>query len=308
MAQLNIRIPDAEKEIAEEVARAAGFSLGEYLGTIVAYMSAHRTLPIVVKFKPVAIKPEEVFQQAIAKFRHAYLQVNHLCDCVLVQGEMTPLESLRQPINDIDAAQAFYESHESQIALVPEQLEKIAISDNEHTIFARCREHFPYIPGFLRTAIRMVNMNNRPINEQDLADMREALQQAANQINILQEMIECDVSAEARCAFFLRDVEDAVWCASRATRPGEAYMVCTAWGARMDNHIRQAEMEFQSLGVIQHLGELAIVWKKLRALGEGVHGYLEHTSEPMRGFEARNIDELKEFLSTWKQRTSPPEK
>lgn len=307
MAQLNMRIPDADKEAAEEVARSAGFSLGEYLGTLVSYMSVHRTLPVLIKFKPVAIRPEEAFQQAIVKFRNAYLLVSHLCSSVLVEGEMTPLEALREPIKDIDAAQAFYESHESLIALAPGQLERLDISDSEHAMFARCREHFPYIPGFLRTAIRMVNINNRPVQAKDLVEMREALQQAANQINILQSMVECEVSGDARRAFFLRDVEEAVWCAMKSTRPGEAYMVRVAWRDRMDNHIRQAEVEFQSLGVVPYLDDLVVIWEKLRAVGGAVHGYLEHVSEPMQGFDVRNIDDLKESLAIVKQLISPPE-
>ena len=92
------------------------------------------------------------------------------------------------------------------------------------------------------------------------------LQQAANQINILQSMVECEVSGDARRAFFLRDVEDAVWCAMKSARPGEAHMVRVAWRDRMNNHIRQAEVEFQSLGVVWSLDDLAVIWKKLRAV------------------------------------------
>ncbi|AGM44363.1 hypothetical protein [Aeromonas hydrophila] len=308
MAQLNIRIADADKQAAEEVARSAGFSLGEYLGTVVAYMSFHGTLPVVIKFKPVAIKPDEAFQQAIVKFRNAYMEVNHLYDQVLKEGEMTPLKLLRQPIDSIDAAEDFYKTYESQIALAPGQLEALAISSTEQHMFARCREHFPYIPGHLRTAIRMVNMNNRPVNSQDLSEMREALQRAADQINILQEMTKGEISVGARSAFFIRDVQDATSCAFMATRPGEAYMVCTAWSERMNMHVHQAEIQFQSLGVVDDLKQLEIIWTKLRALAQAVHDYLDRTSEPMGGFEVRYIEELKEQTLAYVQRISPPEK
>jgi hypothetical protein len=134
------------------------------------------------------------------------------------------------------------------------------------------------------------------------------LQQAANQINILQSMVECEVSGDARRAFFLRDVEDAVWCAMKSARPGEAHMVRVAWRDRMNNHIRQAEVEFQSLGVVWSLDDLAVIWKKLRAVDYAVDGYLEHALESTHGFDARNIDDLKESLSIVKQLISPPEK
>lgn len=308
MAQLNMRIADADKEAAEEVARSAGFSLGEYLGTVVAYMSSHGTLPVVIKFKPVAIKPEEAFQQAIVKFRDAYLGINHLYEQVLKEGEMTPLKLLEQPIDSIRAAEEFYKGYEPQIALAPCQLEKLDISPTEHLMFARCREHFPYIPGHLRTAIRMVNMNNRPVNRQDLSEMGEALQQAAEQINILQEMVKGEISASARSAFFISDVQDATSCALMATQPGEAHMVCTAWEGRMDMHVRQAEIQFQSLGVVKDLKQLDIIWTKLQALAQVVHDYLDRTSEPMGGFEVRHINELKELTSAYIRHISPPEK
>ncbi|MBE0506980.1 MAG: hypothetical protein IBX50_09720 [Marinospirillum sp.] len=308
MAQLNIRISDAEKEIAERAAQAAGFSLREYLGTIIKYIAMERTLPVVVMFKPVAIEPEELFQQAIEKYRHAYLAINHLYEQVLVEGEMTPLELLEQPIDAVAAAEEFYTTYKNQITLAPGQLEEITISDTESTMFASCREHFPYIPGFLRTAIRMVNMNNRSINRQDLADMREALQQAANHINTLQGMIRCQVSADAHCEFFINSVKYAVECASRATKPNEAYVVCTAWQSRMNRYIREAEIEFQNLGIIPHLRELELIWKQLGTLSEAVHQYLANTSEPMQGFNENIIVELKELLFSWKCRTAQLEK
>ena len=307
MAQLNIRIPDLDKETAEKVAQSAGFSLGEYLGTIVGYMSAHRTLPVLIKFKPIAIRPEEAFQQAIVKFRHAYLQVSDLCKH-LVEGEMTPLEALREPINNIEGAQAFYESNEGLIAMASGQLERISISDSEHAMFARCREHFPHIPGFLRTAIRMVNMDNRPIHARDLVAMREALQHAAHHINILQGMVEAEVSADARTVFFLRDIEEAVLCALRATRSGEAYLVCLAWRDRMDNYILQAETGYERLGVVPHLDELSVAWKKLQLLGEAVHHHVKFNSAPMQGFDIGIIDDIKEVLLAIKQRISVPER
>lgn len=308
MAQLNIRIADADKEAAEEAARAAGFSLGEYLGMVVAYMSLHGTLPVVIKFKPVAIKPEEVFQQAIVKFRNAYMEIYHLYEQVLKEGDMTPLTLLRQPIDSIYAAEDFYKTYESQIALAPCQLEKLAISPTEHIMFARCREHFPNILRQLRAAICTVNMNNRPINCQDLSEMREALQLAADQINILQEMAEDVISGDARSAFFIRDVQDATSCALMATLAGQAYGVCTAWNERMNMHLRQAEIQFQSLGVVNDLKQLDIIWTKLQTLAQAVHDYLDRTSEPMGGFEVRHIDELKALTSTYMQRISPPEK
>jgi len=85
-------------------------------------------------------------------------------------------------------------------------------------------------------------------------------------------------------------------------------MVCTAWSERMDIHVRQAEVQFQSLGVIDDLKELAAIWTKLQALAEAVHDYLDRTSEPMRGFHMGFLDEVKALTSTYMQRISPPEK
>lgn len=308
MAQLNIRIPDAEKQVAEEVAKAAGFSLGEYLGTVVSYMATHRTLPVVIRFKPVAIKPEEIFQQAIVNFRNAYMKIDHLCEHVLREGEFTPLDEVRNLTGDIDAAKDFYEKYEAQIALAAGQLEMLPISSTEYHNFARCREHFPSITGLLRSAIRHVFMDNRPVNGQDIAEMRTFLRRAAEQINILQDMAGNEIASEALSAFFIRDVEDAARCALGATRKREAYLVRVAWSRRMTIHVRQAEVHFNSLGVVEDLAELSIIWTKLRELANAVHDYIERKSESMGGFDMSLLDELKMLTSAYVQRVSPPEK
>lgn len=308
MAQLNIRIADADKALAEQAAKSAGFSLGEYLGTIVSYMATYQTLPVVIKFKPMAITPEEAFQQAISKFRHAYLQVSQLCESDLTVGKMTPIHSLRKPMDDIEAAQRFYESNKKLIVLAAGQLEKIAISDTEHHMFACCQDYFPLIPGALRTAIRMVNMTDRPILVEDMVQMREALTRAAQQINALQEMVKCEVSASARALFFLRDIEETLWCAEMATKPGEAYMVCVAWKNRMETSMGQAEHEFQALGVVPHLEEFSVLLTEVRTLDGAVNNYLETTSEPMHGFDSSRVVALKDRLSALKQQILLPEK
>lgn len=300
MAQINVRVADEDKNIAEEVAKAAGYSLTEYLGLVISYLAEHRTMPVVIRYKTEALKPEEVFQQALVKYRDAYIRVSNLCCNELKPGQMTPLEALRGPIDDIDSAQKFYESFERLIAMAPAQLDKSVISDSQYIMFPRCREHFPYIPGFLRTAIRMVNMNNRPIDGADLEQMHAALKYAANHINILQSMLEYETSASSRTVFFLRDTEEALACARKVTEPNEKYMLCLAWKSRMDMNIRQAKEAYERIGVVPYLNELAVVLKKLEIVKDAVHRYLELTSEPMRGFDTQITDELSEALSAAK--------
>lgn len=296
MAQINVRVADEDKDIAEKVAKDADYSLTEYLGSIISYMAEHRTLPVVIKFKPAALTPDETFQQAITKFRDAYLRINDLCGKVLKPGEMTPLEALRGPIDDVQSAQMFYESYIRLIAMAPGQLEKVAISENEYYMFARCREHFTYIPGFLRTAVRMVNMNNRPVSTEDLEEMKAALKEAASHINILQGMVDCEVTAQSRMEFFLRDAEEALGCAQKATHPQEADIVCFAWNDRMNSSIRQAEMQFERLGVIPHLAQITEIYNKLKLLKDAVRYYLTHTSERIKGFDLSLLEELDEAL------------
>ncbi|MGX9699252.1 hypothetical protein ACWYXK_19970 [Janthinobacterium lividum] len=295
MAQLNIRVSDADKLAAEAVASSAGFDLGEYLRTIITYISTHKKLPVVIKFKPVAIKPEEVFQQAIIKFHNAYLQILQFRQDVLVEEEMTPLQVLHQLSNDVNAAETFYRLNESQIALAEGQLEKIVISTNQAQMFPRCREHFPHIATYLQTAIRMVNMNNRPPNSQDFKEMDIALLDASKHINSLQEMSKCEISAEARCLFFVEDVRYAVLHAKEATKKGAAYSIFNTWQEQMENYIRQADSEFKSLGVVKNLHTLKLLWQKMHTMGEAVNSYLEHTS--MHGLKSTEIDDVEELLS-----------
>ena len=308
MAQLNIRLVDKDKETAEEVAKSAGYSLSEYFNTLVSYMVIHKTLPVVIQFKPLAIEPDEAFQQGILKFKETYLSVCFLYKNVLKIGEMTPLELLRSPLDDIQSAEVFYEKYESLIAMAPSQLEKISISNDEHHMFARCREHFPYILGFLRQAIRAIYMNNRPIAEQDLIEMKTALDSAAEHINALQNMIVCNISTQSHIAFFLRDAKEAYDCAVRATRPNEGYIVCKAWQDRMRNSITQAEKAFESISVVPNLDSLKDIRDKLKKLNHLVHIYLDTTSEPMGGFDMSIIEALKEALDRTFTKFSPPEK
>lgn len=304
MAQINVRVSDEDKNAAEEVAKAAGYSLTEYLGLVISYMAEHRTLPVVISYKTVAMKPEEAFQQALIKYRDAYSRVSSLCYDELKPGQMTPLEALREPIDDIESAQRFYEAFERMIAMAPAQLEKSVISNGEYIMFPRCREHFPYIPGFLRTAIRMVNMNNRPIESADLEQMETSLKQAAEHINILQGMLEHEISPSSRIIFFLRDAEEALACARNATAPNEKYMLCLAWENRMDASIRQAKKAYERIGVVPYLNELAMVQKRLEIVKNEVHNYLKRTSEPMRGFETKITDDLSEVLNIAKSKIS----
>lgn len=297
MAQLNIRVSDAEKLTAEDVARSAGLNLEAYLRTIVTYISKYRELPVVFKFESAEIKPEEFFQQAITKFRKAYIRISQLRQDVLVEGEMTPQQVLRQLNKDIDVAEAFYRTNEHQIALAEGQLEKIVISNTQEHMFPRCREHFPHIAKYLRTAIGMVNMNNRPANSRDFHEMDITLLDAFKHINCLQEMVNCEISSEARSSFFIEEVRYAIFFAKKATKMSELYFTCTTWQEQMENHIREADSDFKSLGVVKNQRTLEPLWQKMHTMGEAVNNYLDHTSQPMPGLKSGEIDDVEELLS-----------
>ncbi|MGU7813630.1 hypothetical protein [Burkholderia sp. AW49-1] len=296
MAQINIRVPDEGKAIAENVAAKSGLSLTEYLRAVIDFISEHGALPVVIQTKTEAIDPNEIFQEAVLRFRNAYGGVVNLCDIVLHPGEMTPLDKLRVAIDDVQSAESFYSSQEHAIEQAPCQLERIAISQGEFTMFARCREHFPRVAALLRNAIRMVNMNNRPVSEEDLGEMRQCTEEAARHINILQGMISTTTSAESSVHFFLRDVREALECARAATKPGEAFILCTAWQNRMAMSMRQAERGYRRLGVVPCLKELDAVMKALRAAGHAVETYLERPTDSMRGCDVPITQVLEDAL------------
>lgn len=302
MAQISLRCQDEEKDRAELALKHAGYnSLPEYLGTIVTYMSEHGTLPVVIKFKPIALSPDDAFQQAIIRFRDVHLSVSNLLHHVLKAGEMTPLEGLRVPIDDIQAAQAFYEQNEELIAMAPGQLEKMSTEHN----FARCREHFPYVPGFLRTAIRMVNMNNRPVSEQDLQKMREALGEAARHINILQSMAGDDASQESGRLFFLVDAAEARACARLAVAPEEAWMVRHAWGKRMAVYIRQAENQYVRLGILPDLDKLAAIVTLLHQCAAIVEQCLATETSVLTAGDEMLLEQLEADLRALRNTVAP---
>ncbi|WP_257248855.1 hypothetical protein [Burkholderia cepacia] len=296
MAQINIRVPDEGKAIAENVVAKAGLSLTEYLRTVIDFISEHGTLPVVIQTKTEAIDPNEVFQEAVLRFRNAYGGVVDLFDKVLHPGEMTPLDKLRVAIDDVQSAESFYSLQEHAIEQAPFQLERIAISEGEFTMFARCREHFPRVAALLRNAIRMVNMNNRPVSEEDLGQMRQHAEEAARHINILQGMISTTTSAESSVNFFLRDVREALECARAATKPSEALVLRTAWQNRMSRSIRQAERGYRRLGVVPCLKELDAVMKALRAARQAIDTYLERPTDSRLGFNVQITQDLEDAL------------
>ncbi|WP_186197572.1 type II toxin-antitoxin system RelB/DinJ family antitoxin [Burkholderia gladioli] len=305
MAQVNIRVSDEAKAIAESVVAKAGSSLPEYLRVMIEFIAEHRALPVVIKTQTVATDPNEMFQEAVIRFRDTYMGVVNLQTKVLRVGEMTPHDKLRVVIDDIQSAELFYSSQEHVIENATYQLERIQISPSEYSMFACCREHFPQIVSLLRNAIRMVNMNNRPVIDQDLSDMLRYLEEAAKHINTLQAMIPSSASAGNGVQFILRDAEEALECARSATKPGEAYMVCTAWQNRMAMSIRQAEKGYRRLGVVPCLKELDLVLRELRVVANAVALYLDRTSEPMRGFDEEITSKLHGAILVAKNKNKP---
>ncbi|CAM7192386.1 hypothetical protein N3R00_004150 [Escherichia coli] len=305
MAQISFRCPDEERDAAEQSARKAGYSsLQDYLGTIVTYMAQQGTLPVVISFRPVALTPDDAFQQAIIRFREVYSRLDALFQHGLPPGKMTPLDALRAPIDDIQAAQAFRERHHQLIEMAPGQLETLP---GGHT-FARSREHFQFLAGHLTTAIRMVNMNNRVVSVQDREEMREALDEAARHINLLQSMATGEASSESGRIFFLMDAHEAYNAARLATGRDEPWLTRRAWMNRMNTACRQAEGQFSRLGVLPGLEQMAAVVRLLQQLPDKVALCLETDDGVLSPEDETLLEELGALLSGLRSAVAPVEK
>lgn len=293
MAQVSFRCSDEQRNAADLTAKKAGYSsLQDYLGTIVTYMAQESTLPVVISFRPVALTPDDAFQQAIIRFREVYLKLDNLLTNGLTSGEMTPLEALRGPIDDIQAAMNFQEQHHHLIEMAPGQLEELPGGHQ----YPRCREHFQLLAGRLRTAIRMVNMNNRQVNSSDREEMREALNDAAHQINELQSMTSGDASQESGRALFLLDAYDVYRFARLATNPSEEWSIRRAWLNRMGIARRQAEEQFSRLGVQPNTGLMAAITALMAQLCDLITQTLGKENSSLSAESERLMEELNASL------------
>lgn len=305
MAQISFRCPDEDRDAAEQTAKKAGYSsLQDYLGTIVTYLSEQKTLPVVVTFRPVALTPDDAFQQTIIRFREVYQHLDTLLQDGLKVGEMTPLEALRSPIDDIQAAQEFQGRHQKIIEMAPGQLEPLPGGHN----FPRSREHFQFVAGNLRTAIRMVNMNNRPVSEQDRNEMREALEEAARHINLLQSMVSGEASNESSRIFFLIDASEAHLYAKHAIDRKEDWGIRRAWRDRMAIACRQAQGQLSRVGVLPDLEQMSKVMRLLLQVTENVTQCLETENGELSGEGLALQEELEMALNSLRSSVSPTEK
>lgn len=305
MAQISFRCPDDDRDTAEQVAKNAGYSsLQDYLGTIVTYMSEQKTLPVVVTFRPVALTPDDAFQQTIIRFREVYQHLDTLLQHGLKVGEMTHREALRTPIDDIQAAQEFQERHQKIIEMAPGQLEPLPGGHN----FPRGREHFQFVAAHLRTAIRMVNMNNRPVSEPDRHEMRAALEEAARHINLLQSMATGEASNESSRIFFLIDASEACKYAIHATDRKEDWGLRRAWRDRMVIACRQAQGQLSRVGVLPDLEQMFKVMRLLGQVTGKVAQCLETENGELSGEGEALLEELEVALNGLRSSVSPTEK
>lgn len=113
--------------------------MGSYLQGIVEYIAQNGTLPVEIEFRPAALNPEEVFQEAIFQSRETYVNWLAFCQNELQVNQMTPLDKLRTHIDAINTAYEFYQRNELVIRQAPSQMEKINGGDPFHPVmFSRC--------------------------------------------------------------------------------------------------------------------------------------------------------------------------
>lgn len=293
MAQISFRIGDESKVRADKILEQHGYSLSSYLQGIVEFIAKNDQLPVVIEFRPVALNPEEIFQEAIFQFREIYVNWLSFCETDLRVGQMTPLDKLRPHLDSIDAAYHFYRQNEVVIRQTPSQPQKITgYEPRDSIMFACCTEYFLPLVGFLRHCVRCVNMDNRPIAQSDLDEMATPLAQAANIINELQAMANTSTSADTLTLLMLRDIQEALSCASEATMPNISYMRAYALLTRMSQSIDEAEKKYKRLSTTKHDVALANLRNDVNLIAAAVKEYIKTTSEPMGGFDRDILDQV----------------
>lgn len=212
MAQLNTRVKDESKEKAESVLLAAGYTFSSYFSALTDYIAETGSLPFHIRYEPTMVNPQEVFSEALQKFKTVWGRLKHFTQSVN-PGESLPDKAIAKAIQDIEEAYNFYRNHEALILTAPGQ-RTASPAVNFHTIPASL-DGINRLYDMLRLALS--NLASLAVfTEEHLEITRGFINDAAGYINELQALGGGAVSADTLNQMIVRDAGEAIECANQA--------------------------------------------------------------------------------------------
>jgi len=298
MAQINVRLPDEVSEKAGETLALAGFTLNSYFQGLAQHIAETGQIPVIIRQKSVALKPEEVFLEAFIRFRTAYTHVHDIYEEGISNAAPGGTERISLCGKEVRNALDFFKEYEKVITAAPSQLEAMpGVGSEEVMMYARSPELFHPLTRYLNESLNCAGSQ---------ADMEQALLRAAGILNELQKIVSGEVSAGTSALFLIQDARAVIDCAEVATRKGQTYMVARAWTGRMKEAFERADLAFLSLTADAHIGAFSRVITLLRRLVEDVDRYVLSHPNPPGKFTFVHKEELSRLLDNLGQHYSSP--
>ena len=298
MAQINIRLPDEVSEKAGGTLAQAGLTLNSYFQGLAHHIAETGQIPVIIRQKSVALKPEEVFLEAFIRFRTAYTHVHDIYEEGISNATPGGTERISLCGKEVRNALKFFEEHEKVIKAAPSQLEAQPGAGSEEVfMYARSPELFNPLTRYLRESLSCAGSR---------ADMERELLRAADILDELQKIVSGEVSAGTSALFLIQDAREVISCAEVATRQGQAYTVARAWAGRMKEAYERADLAFLSLTADAHIGAFSRVITILTRLVEDVDRYVLSHPNPPGTFTIVHKQELSQLLDKLSQHFSSP--
>ncbi|MCV3773708.1 type II toxin-antitoxin system RelB/DinJ family antitoxin [Enterobacter sp. RD4-1-1] len=267
MAQLNTRVKDESKEKAEPILLAAGYTFSSYFSALTDYIADTGSLPFQIRYKPAAVNPQEVFSEALQKFKTVWGRLKHFTQSVQ-PGQSLPDNAVAMAMKDIEEAYSFYRNHEDLILSAPGQ--RTASPAGGYNHFPVSLDGINRLSEVLRLAIG--NLTSLAVlTREHLQITRDFIEKAAGYINELQKIGGGAVSDHTLNQMIIRDSSEAIACAKEALAlddkgEGIPLYTFTMWFERFRKHLESVRAMQLRVGASDSTAALTDLCEKLTAL------------------------------------------
>jgi len=307
VAQLNTRVKDESKEKAEPILLAAGYTFSSYFSALIDYIAETGSLPFHIRYKPAVVNPQEVFSEALQKFKTVWGRLKHFTESVK-PGQSLPDKTIGMAMKDIDEAYAFYRNHEELILSAPGQ--RTGSPAGGFNYFPVSLDGVNRLSEVLRLAVGNL-ASLAVLTPEHLQITRNFIDEAAGYINELQKLGGGTVSGNTLNQMIIRDSGEAILCAKEALtydEKGESVPLYTfsMWLERFRKHFESIRAMQLRVGASDSTAALTDLCEHLSA----INLYLER-NESLRLGRSKNggyipndelIVQAEELLETFRVR------
>lgn len=280
MAQLNTRVKDESKEKAESVLLAAGYTFSSYFSALTDYIAETGSLPFHIRYKPAVVNPQEVFSEALQKFKTVWGRLKHFTQSVK-PGQSLPDKAIATAMQDIEEAYNFYRNHESLILTAPGQ-RNASPNGDFHSIPASL-DGINRLYDMLRLALSNL-ASLAAITEEHLKITQGFIDDAAGYINELQALGGGAVSAETLNQMIVLDATEAIACAEKALaineqKEGIPLYTFNMWHERFTKSLESIRTLQRRVGASESTAALTELCEQLTA----IEAYLKRNEDVRHG-------------------------